>query len=167
MAESVKGEKPPPTVSDLLSGTAGQSPDMAQPQVAFLALAVSTHRPAPGFEHCPATQQRCPLGEPLTAPPSLPHLQMALLPPAAQGKGRACLSPQDACARPHLTHVFLLPSLPPHSDQAARLTSPPLAYSITKHRRSWVWKAYFRACEGNQNAGTEGTWTGTLCLPGS
>lgn len=88
---------------------------------------------------------------------------MALLPPAAQGQGRACLSPQDACARPHLTHVFLLPSLPPHSGQAARLTSPPLAYSITKHRRSWVWKAYFRACEGNQNAGTEGTWTGTLC----
>lgn len=26
-----------------------------------------------------------------------------------------------------------------------RLTSPPLAYSITKQRRSWVWKAYFSA----------------------
>lgn len=41
------------------------------------------------------------------------------------------------------------------SRQAARLTSPPLAYSITKHRRSWVWKAYFSACG-------EGEWLG-LC----
>lgn len=29
-------------------------------------------------------------------------------------------------------------------------TSPPLAYSMTKQRRSWVWKEYFRACEGHR-----------------
>ena len=33
-------------------------------------------------------------------------------------------------------------------------TSPPLAYSMTKHRRSCVWKEYFRACEGSR----AGTW---------
>ena len=34
-------------------------------------------------------------------------------------------------------------------------TSPPLAYSITKHRRSWVWKAYFSAC-GKEGGGMGG-----------
>lgn len=62
---------------------------------------------------------------------------------------------------PPVTHIptslrsSLPPSPLPEVGQAAQLTSPPLAYSITKHRRSWVWKAYFRACEGNQNTGAE------------
>lgn len=35
-------------------------------------------------------------------------------------------------------------------------TSPPLAYSITKQRRSLVWKAYFRACNGGGQSEWEG-----------
>lgn len=30
------------------------------------------------------------------------------------------------------------------------LTSPPLAYSITKQSRSWVWKAYFNVCRNTE-----------------
>ena len=30
-----------------------------------------------------------------------------------------------------------------------------MAYSITKHRRSWVWKAYFSAC-GKEGGGMGG-----------
>lgn len=66
------------------------------------------------------------------------------------------LPPQHAYKQiPNSHRSFLPPSPPPKIGQVPQLTSPPLAYSITKHRRSWVWKAYLRACEGNQNAGTE------------
>lgn len=38
----------------------------------------------------------------------------------------------------------------PSAEVAYGPTSPPLAYSMTKQRRSWVWNEYFRACNEAQ-----------------
>lgn len=98
--------------------------------------------------------------EALTQPSQVCH---HLIPPASGGNRRRkhpgdfqYRPPPSALTHTHtVTQVFLTALSPLKSSQVAQLTSPPLAYSITKHRRSWVWKAYFSACEGNRNAGTE------------
>lgn len=70
------------------------------------------------------------------------------------------MTPSKSPLRPksRLSHGFSWP--PPTPGKAGwgrQLTSPPLAYSITKHRRSWVWKAYFSACgEGRWPVGRPG-----------
>lgn len=75
-------------------------------------------------------------------------------------KMTSSMSPSAPAVSPTvpLASPTLRRSRPDSRAGAAQLTSPPLAYSITKHRRSWVWKAYFRAC-GRQAARVGG---GTL-----